>query len=637
MSTECCAVEKKTPLILPLAAGILLAAGFITETGFLTETLSTKTIDPKTLSRVLYALAVLAGAYTFTPGALKALAKGKLGVGLLMTVSATGSILLGHIGEAAALAFLYSLAETLEERAMHKAKGSLSGLLELLPENAIVRRNGSNIRIKAEKIVPGDILLVAAGEKISTDCQVLEGESSLNQAAITGEAMPVRVVPGDNVIAGGINLSGPLTLKAKTSGTNNTLTQLVQLVTDAQAKKGRAARLADRIAKPLVPAVFIVAALTAIAGFFTAEPAVWIERALVVLVAASPCALAIAVPVTVISAIAGGSKTGLIIKSGAAFERLGTIREIAFDKTGTLTRGEPSVTEVVLQQNFSRCEFFCFAAALEQTSSHPLAKTIVESASREGCEPALATKLVESAGSGIAGVVDGVYTRLGSPGFVSPGPFGADCERMQSAGMTIVVVEAGGVVRGLLGIRDEARREAASAVRMLRGQGISCTILSGDNELAVASLAESIGVEARFGGLLPAQKADWVAGRVSQGACVAMVGDGINDAPALAVASVGIAMGATGTKAAVQAADVAFVGSDLRLLAQGLWHARRGRRIMLANTGIALALIAVLFPLALTGLLGLWQVVLFHELAEVVVIVNGVRAARRPRSLAAEV
>jgi cation-transporting ATPase G len=342
-------------------------------------------------------------------------------------------------------------------------------------------------------------------------------------------------------------------------------------------------------------------------------------------VAASPCALAIAVPVTVISAIGAASKFGVVIKSGEAFEQLGTIRALAVDKTGTLTRNEPVVVEVHPAPGVAREDLLAWAAAVEATSTHPLATAIVAAAPGA---PA-AGDVVEDAGHGITGRVGGRTVRVGNARWLNPAELSDTAQSMAGQGMTVVVVETDGRLAGLIGVRDELRPESAETVRMLHAQGIDTIMLTGDSDRTARAIAEEAGITEVRAEQLPKDKADAITALVASRP-TAMVGDGINDAPALATATVGIAMGVKGSAAAIESADVAFTGHDLRLIPAALAHARRGRRIMTANIALALAIIIVLFPLALFGVLGLAGVVLVHEIAELVVIANGVRAARRP-------
>lgn len=603
-------------LLPSVIAGVLLAVAYPLEWAGI-----------ETSALMLQWISLAAGAYTFVPGAVRRLIRGRLGVGLLMTIAAVGAVLLGHVGEAAMLAFLFSLAEALEDRAMDRAKEGLRALLSLIPDTARVSRLHGDETVPVPEIRELDILIVGAGERVATDGVVVEGRSSLDTSAVTGESIPVAVAPGDAVPAGAVNGSGTIKIEATADGRDNSLTQIVAFVEQAHARKGDRARLADKIAKPLVPGVLIVAAAVAVFGFIIGDPTTWIERALVVLVAASPCALAIAVPVTVISAIGSASKFGVVIKSGQAFEQLGTIRTLALDKTGTLTRNEPRVVDVFAVPGVTREDVLGYAAALEATSNHPLAAAILDAAPR----PVPGREVEEEAGQGIVGLVGDAKIRIGNTRWLPPAAHAEKAEEMAGRGMTVVVVEADGRLAGLIGVRDELRAETAETIRMLSEMGIDTVMLTGDNERTAHALAAEAGIDDVRAEQLPADKAAAIDALNAQ-APTAMVGDGINDAPALATASVGIAMGVKGSAAAIESADVAFTGHDLRLIPGALAHARRGRRIMTWNIGLALMIIVALFPLALFGVLGLAGVVLVHEIAEVLVILNGVRATRRPAS-----
>ena len=599
-------------VLVPLASGLLLALGLVLDRS-----------DLPHVGAVVLAASLVVGASTFVPGALRRLVRGRLGVGLLMTVAATGAVALGHVGEAAALAFLFSTAEALEDRAMDRAKAGLRSLLALVPQTATVSRLSGDVEVPVSELCETDLLVVRAGDRVATDGVVVQGRSSVDASAVTGESIPVEVAPGAVVAAGSVNGSGTLLVEATASGTDNSLTTIVRLVEQAHQRKGDRARVADRIARPLVPAVLVAAALVALCGTFTDDPGLWVERALVVLVAASPCALAIAVPVTVISAIGAASRFGVVITSGQAFERLGAVSVVALDKTGTLTQNRPSVVEVVTAEGHDRAAVLQAAAALEARSTHPLAAAVLAAYPA----PPVVDDVQELAGQGLTGTVAGASVRVGSPRWVAPGPLEDRCADLEGDGMTVVVVEVDGHPAGLVGIRDELRPEASEAVAGLQALGIETVMLTGDNPRTAAALARAVGIADVRAQQLPADKAAAVE---ALGRCgvTAMVGDGINDAPALATAGVGIAMGATGSAAAVESADVTFTGSDLRLVPQTLAHARRGHAIMTQNIVLALLVVVTLVPLSLTGVVGLAGVVLVHELAEVLIIGNGVRASR---------
>lgn len=623
---------KDTELMFPITAGMFCITAFILD----------HTVSP-TAALACYWVALIAGGWTFIPGSLRQLVTSKgrsrMGVGLLMTIAAIGAVLLGHVGEAAALAFLFSISETLEDQAMDRAQQGLRALLSLMPNTARVVRDDVETTVPASEVQASDVLVVGAGERVATDGTVTAGQSWLDTSAITGESIPVGVSPGSSVSAGSVNGSGTLRIQATSDGLDNSLTQIVRLVEQAQSAKGERARFADRIARPLVPAVLVASLLIVLFGFLVGDPATWTQRALVVLVAASPCAMAIAVPVTVISAVGAASKLGVVIKSGVAFEQLGTIQTVAFDKTGTLTENNPRVVAT----HFVVDDALPMAAAVESASSHPLSRAIVAAAAEPGInntDVALtAHKVQEQPGRGLIGVVKGKRVRVGSPRWIPTDGTGELADRvaeMSQAGMSVVVVEVDGTPAGVLGIRDELRPEAAAAVQALADQGMRSVMLTGDQEVTAQAIAAQAGIplDRVWAGQLPADKARVVAELVDKSP-TAMIGDGINDAPALAAATVGIAMGVTGSDAAIESADVAFTGSDVRLIPVALAHARRGRRIMTGNIGLALAIIVGLFPLALFGVLGLAAVVLVHEVAEVIVIGNGLRAGRMPRQLTA--
>ncbi len=572
---------------------------------------------------VAFWIGLLLGASTFTPGAIRKLFKGKLGISLLMTISAIGAVILGYVEEAAALAFLYSIAEALEDKAMDRARGGLRALLKLVPETATIRDGGASVEVAAKDLQVGQLMLVRPGERIATDGIVRTGRSSLDTSAITGESIPVEVEPGDTVSAGAINTAGALEVETTAAGTDNSLTTIVELVEQAQAEKGDRARLADRIARPLVPGVLILAALVAVIGSLFGDPELWITRALVVLVAASPCALAISVPLTVVAAIGSASKFGVIIKSGAVFERFGVIRHVAVDKTGTLTRNEPAVTSVLTADGVTEAQALAWAAALEQHSTHPLAAAITVASP---AAPA-AEGVTEQAGHGIEGKLDGARITVGSPRWLDAGTLGDRVAGLEEQGMTVVIVHRDGEPVAAIGVRDELRPEVPEVVRTLATQGVGVTMLTGDNARTARALAAQAGIHDVRAELGPEDKATAI-GELSTKGSVAMIGDGINDAPALAAADIGIAMGATGSDAAIESADVAFTGHDLLLLPRAFDHARRGRHIINQNIILSLLIITALLPLALFGVLGLAAVVLVHEIAEVVVILNGLRAAR---------
>ncbi|MFJ4847639.1 heavy metal translocating P-type ATPase [Streptomyces sp. NPDC088733] len=570
--------------------------------------------------------ALVVGAATFVPGTLRGLVRGRLGVGLLMTIAAVGAVVSGEYGEAATLAFLFSVAEGLEGYAVARTQHGLRALLDLVPATAVMRRHGVTTEVPPSDLRVGDTLLVKPGERIATDGVVSSGRSALDTSVVTGESVPVEVGPGAEVFAGCVNGAGALEITVTATAEDNSLARLVHIVHEAQDRKGSSQRLAEGFARPLVPGVLVLAALVAGLGSLFGDPGVWIGRSLVVLVAAAPCAFALSVPVAVVAAIGAASKAGILVKGGAAVEALGKVKVVALDKTGTLTRNEPVVIDVVTTHDTDRSHVLDVAAALEARSEHPLAAAVLTAAGDRALTPG--TDVAAVPGNGLTGMVDGRNARLGKPGFVDPGALTPDVQRLQDEGATVVLVERDGKLLGAVAVRDEIRPEAAEAVKALRAQGVKVVMLTGDNARTAAAIGAAAGIDDVRAELLPQDKARIVTELQALGP-VAMVGDGINDAPALATADAGIAMGAMGSDVAIEAADTALMGEDLRRLPDAFAHARAAHRVFTQNLLLSGGILLALVPLAGTGVLGLAAVVAGHELAEVLVIGNGIRAGRR--------
>ena len=599
---------------LAVASGALLGSGLIASA-----------IEASVIADVALAGGLIAGGATFVPGSLRRLLRGRLGVGTLMTIAAIGAVLLGELGEAATLAFLFSIAEALEDYAMDRTRHGLRALLDLVPARATVRRDGTSHEVAPAELRVGDVMVVRPGERIATDGVVRSGHSALDLSAITGESVPVETGPGDDVLAAAVNGGGVLEIEVTATTDDSSLARVVHIVEQAQERKGHSQRIAERIAQPLVPGVIVVAAAVGVLGTAFGDPATWIERALVVLVAAAPCAFAISVPVTVVAAIGAATRNGALIKGGAALEALDGVRAIALDKTGTLTRNQPLVTDVVTSDGVTREALLGVAATLEAHSEHPLAAAILATAGPVGEAP----DVQALAGNGLTGTVAGRPARLGRPGFIDPGPLHATVLHLQTQGNTVVLVEHDDQLLGVIAVRDDLRPEAAAVITRLRGLGITTIeMLTGDNSRTAQALSAQAGIEDTRAELLPEDKVTAVEALRRQGR-TAMVGDGINDAPALATADVGIAMGAAGSDVAIETADVALLGEDLHHLPEVLTHARRAGRIMRQNLALSGAILLTLVPLAAFGVLGLATVVASHEIAEVFVIANGIRAGRR--------
>jgi cation-transporting ATPase G len=643
MADACCAAEpapidddaepksfwQLRDVRLSAVSGVLLAAG-----------LAAAITGADRAADVAFVAGLIAGGATFVPSSIRGLLRGRLGVGTLMTIAAIGAVLLGELGEAASLAFLFSISEALEDYAMDRTRRGLRALLDLVPDTVTVRRDGADLDVDPTELVVGDVMVVRPGERLATDGIVRSGRSTLDLSAITGESVPVETEPGHEVLAASINGGGVLEVEVTAPTSDSSLARIVHIVEEAQERKGSSQRLAERIARPLVPGVMVVAALIAVAGSLLGDPALWIERALVVLVAAAPCAFAISVPVTVVAAVGAATRNGALIKGGAALEALDGIRIVALDKTGTLTRNQPTVVDVVSADGSDRDRVLAVAAALEERSEHPLAAAILQAAPIDrttvgsaGSHSAanVADDVQAVTGAGVTGTVEGRPARLGKPGFIDAGPLRETVTHLQSEGSTVVLVEHDHQLLGAIAVRDELRPEAGEVVARLRRQGIhGIAMLTGDNARTAHALASQAGIDDVRAELWPEDKVTAIEELRANGR-TALLGDGINDAPALATADVGIAMGAAGSDVAIETADVALLGEDLHHLPDVLAHAQRAGRIMRQNLALSGAILLTLVPLAALGVLGLATVVASHEIAEVFVIANGIRAGRTAR------
>lgn len=587
----------------------------------------------------LYVVAIALGGYFWVrEGWEEFIEERKVGIEALMAFATLGAVLLGQWFEAAFLVFLYGLAEGVEEYTFARTRSAIKALLDLAPKEARLLENGRERMVPASSLKPGDRFLVLPGESIPTDAIIREGRSSINEAAVTGESVPVAKGPGDRVFAGTVNLEGALVLEATASFEDNTLSKIIRLVEQAQSEKGRAQRFIERFGRRYSPVVLLTAvALVVLPPLIGLDWSTWATRAVVLLVAAAPCALVISTPVAMASAIGAAGKNGVLIKGGIHLENLGTVRAVAFDKTGTLTRGEPVVTTIVAAPGWTEREVLAQAAAIERFSEHPLARAVMAKAQNEGIEVPEARDFQALPGAGARAVVGEVSLYVGSPALFQqlgarvPAELSDKIDELRDSGHTVVFVGTDEEVRGLLAIRDEIRPEAKDALQALREAGIEHFImLTGDNQRTANAIARELGIDDVRAELKPDDKARIVKALAEEYGGVIMVGDGINDAPALAAATVGMAMGTAGTDAAIEAADVALMADDLRKVAYAVRLGRRARAISRQNIIFSLAVLAILIPGALTGWAGVSLAVTAHEVSELLAVANGLRAARVP-------
>lgn len=554
----------------------------------------------------------------------------EVGIEVLMFGAAVGAAALGLWDEAAALVFLYGLAEAIEEQSYDRARRAVQSLLDLVPAQATVLRDGTEVLIEASRLQREDRIRVRPGESIPTDGVVEEGGSAVDESSLTGESIPVEKKPGDRVFAGTLNRSGSLVFRATAAAEENSVSRLVKLVETAQKSKGRSQQVVERFTNVYSPIILGVAALLLLLPLATgASFSVWARYAVVLLVAAAPCALAMSTPVAFAAGMSAAGRHGILIKGGRYLEVLGRVRTVAFDKTGTLTRGRPELVVVEPVAGTTEEELLSTAASLENLSEHPLAAAVLRAAEAKGVtDLRTASEFRALPGAGVEGVVGGAHVQILQPdgGGASFSSFDHRMEELASAGITPAIVLAGGRPLGILGFRDEPRSEASAALRHLRASGITrLVVLSGDRPLVAQNVARALGVDEARGGLLPEHKVDAVRALSSESGPLAMVGDGINDAPALAAADVGIAMGALGSDASIEAADVALMADSLEHLDEAFLIGQRVRSIVRQNVVFSVVVLAILIPVALSGLISITVTVVAHEAAELLAVANGLR------------
>ncbi|MBA2849363.1 cation-translocating P-type ATPase [Thermosulfuriphilus ammonigenes] len=612
------------PLVAAIVAGIISGAAFV---------LAHTNLLPPGIEKALYLLAIIIGGlHWMREGLERLLSQGRIDIKILMIGATGGSVALNLWDEAAFLVFLYGAAEGLEEYTYARTRSSIRDLLDLAPKQAVVLRGEREISVPAEEVRQEDVFLVRPGQSLVTDGVILEGESYLDESTVTGESTPVKKGPGDKVFAGTINQTGALKVRATASFEDNTLSRIIHLIEEAQRQKSRTQLFIERFGiwySPLV--LFTSAALAIGALFFSPDPLPWLKRAVVLLVAGAPCALVMSTPIAIAAGIGRAGREGVLIKGGIHLENLGKIKVVAFDKTGTLTLGRPMVTDIVALTEEE--ELLRLALTLERLSEHPLARAIVAAAEERGLTPLKAEAFKALAGSGVKATVAGKTIYLGRPELMDD--LGVDLSHLQeqlsslrAQGKTIVVVAEEKKPLGLLALRDKVRPKAKEVIRELHHLGIESVMLTGDHLKAARPIAQELGIDEVRAGLSPEDKIRAVEELKRHRGPVAMVGDGVNDAPALAQATVGIAMGAAGTDAAIEAADVALMGDDLGKIVFALKLGRRAREISRENIIFSLLVLMVLIPLALLGAISAAWAVLCHEASELLAVANGLRTSR---------
>jgi Cd2+/Zn2+-exporting ATPase len=619
-------VRRNWELVFALLSGFFLALAFFGEAFFSL---------PRPVAIAFYVMAYITGGYDASRHGVRAALHLRFDIDFLMVVAAVGAAVLGEWAEGALLLFLFSLGHSLEHFATGKARRAIRALADIAPRSARVRRDGREVELPVEELQRGDVVIVRAGERIPIDGKVVEGHSAVDQSPITGESVPVEKEVGEDVYAGTVNGEGALVIEVTRLAKDTTLARVVQMVEEAQTQKSPTQRFTERFERVFVPVVLVgvglVLLLPPLFGWLSFAES--FLRAMTILVAASPCALGIATPSAVLSGVAQAARNGVLLKGGMHLENLGRVDAMAFDKTGTITRGQPEVTDLVPLDEANEVELLRLAAAAESRSQHPLARAIVRLAEERGLELPGVGDVQAVVGRGLRAEVDGQVVAIGNLKLFEepasgevPDSVGSRVAELENAGKTTMVVQADGRFLGIIALADRPRHEANSTLARLRNLGIRRLIMiTGDNERVAAAIAREVGIDEYRANLLPEDKVEAVKLLLKDYGEVAMVGDGVNDAPAMAVATVGIAMGSAGSDVALESADVALMADDLSKLPFAVALSRESRRIIRQNLVASLGVIALLIPAALFGLASIGIAIVFHEGSTLVVVANALR------------
>lgn len=591
------------------------------------------------VTALLFIASMLVGGLSLLKTGLHNLVRFEFDMRTLMTIAVIGGVIIGEWAEVAVVVILFALSEELERFSMDRARKSIQSLMDIAPNQAIVKRFGQETTVHVNDIVIGDMMIVKPGQKIAMDGVIVGGSSSINQAAITGESVPVEKSLDDEVFAGTLNEEGHLEVKVTKLVNDTTLAKIIHLVEEAQAERAPAQAFVDRFAKYYTPAIMVIAAMVAVLPplFFEASWETWVYQGLAVLVVGCPCALVISTPISIVSAIGNAAKKGVLVKGGIYLEEIGGLKAIAFDKTGTLTKGVPVVTDVeMIDQDAEQKELLGKISALEKRSQHPLASAILKKADEEAVdyEKISVDHFTSLTGKGIQGDIDGVTYYVGSPSLfneVSTLNAGVNdkIKTLQNEGKTVVVAGTKEKVQVILAVADEVREASQNVIQKLHREGIEKTImLTGDNANTGNAIGKQVGVTDVRSELLPQDKLKVIRSLRERHQKVAMVGDGVNDAPALAASTVGIAMGGAGTDTALETADVALMGDDLEKLPFLVRLSRKTLNTIKGNITFAIAIKVAALLLVIPGWLTLWIAILSDMGATILVALNSMRLMR---------
>jgi Cd2+/Zn2+-exporting ATPase len=619
-------LQENRELLFSIFSGLLLLIGWLG--GLLLS-------FPPLLSTAFYVAAYLFGGWDISRHAWHAIRERHFDTDSLMIIAALGAAVLGEFAEGALLLFLFSLGHSLEERALDRARAAVRALADLAPKTAFVRREGKEQEIPVESIQLDDVVIVRPGVRIPVDGLISDGTSAIDQSSVTGESLPVDKTTGDTVFTGTINGEGALEVKVTRLAKDSTLARVMKMVEEAQAQKSPTQQTVEKFERVFVPAVLILTALIIIVpplfGFPFRESFL---RAMTLLVAASPCALALGTPAAILAGIAQAARNGVLVKGGAHLENLGRLKAIAFDKTGTVTHGRPEVTDmVVLQESiWKEADMLAMVAGAESRSAHPLAQAIIRAAQARNVALSPMDDVELLTGRGLRAVSNGKTIWIGNQKLMEEAgvTLSADAlqkaQAFQQAGKTLMWIAEDKTAIGIIALADTLRIEAAPTMKALKQLGVQHTImLTGDNRRSAAAIAGEIGLTEFRAELMPEDKLTVIRDLVKNYGQVAMIGDGVNDAPALANATVGIAMGGAGTDVALETADVALMGDDLSRLPLAVGLGRATRSIIVQNLFISLGVIALLIISSLTGIVSIGIAIIFHEGSTLVVVANALR------------
>lgn len=614
-------------------------SGALTGVGLLLQWMKA---GPEILHIGIFVGAIIAGGWFVAPKALRALRRFALDMNVLMMVAVFGAAIIGEWSEGAAVVFLFALSELLEAFSLNRARRAVETLLTLAPETALVKRGETFSEVPVEQVAIGEHITIRSGAKVPLDGNVSSGSSSINQAPITGESMPVEKKSGDPVFAGTINGEGSLDVVVTKAYSDTTLSKIIKLVGEAQAQKAPSQNFVDKFARIYTPAVFVLALLSFVVGplLFNGEWSAWAYKSLALLVIACPCALVISTPVSIVSGLTAMAKRGVLIKGGTFLEEIGKLKALAVDKTGTITEGKPRVVSVKSLNGKDENEVIKIAAAIDTHSDHPLAVSVVAHADEKQVKYPRAEEYKSITGRGAEGVIDGHIYFVGNHRFAHElGVCTPELEKMlgeiEAQAQSVVVVGHkphdghAGEVLSVMAVGDTIRENAADAIKALHAAGVEKVVmLSGDNQKTVDAIAKKVGIDEARGGMLPDDKVAAVKDLTAKFKIAGMVGDGVNDAPAMAVASLGIAMGGAGTDTAIETADIALMKDDLSKVAEAVRLGQRTLRIIQFNIAFALVIKAVFLVLAFTGHTSLWLAILADTGATLIVIANALRLLR---------